>query len=89
MPTQEERITALEQTTREYRPVSQGFAYELTMVKELIVEQTGITQELRRDMDDVKGRLARIEERVTHIEMQMTHMGKQLDTIITLLRPSQ
>ncbi len=88
MPAQEERITMLERTTQEYRPVLQGFAYELTMVKGLIVEQTGITQELRQDMDDVKGRLARIEERVTRIETQMTHMGKQLDTIISLLRPS-
>ena len=81
MPTQEERITMLERTTQEYRPVLQGFAYEITMVKGLIVEQTGITQELRRDMDDVKGRLARIEE-------QMTLMRMQLDTIISLLRPS-
>ena len=81
MPTQEERITELERTTQEYRPVLQGFAYEITMVKGLIVEQTGITQELRRDMDDVKGRLARIEE-------QMTLMRMQLDTIISLLRPS-
>ncbi len=82
MPTQEERITTLEQTTREYRPVLQSFAYELTMVKGLIIDQTSITQELRRDMDDVKTRLARIEG-------QTTHMGKQLDTILTLLRPSQ
>jgi hypothetical protein len=82
MPTQEERVTALERTTQEYRPVLQGFAYEITMVKGLIVEQTGITQELRRDMDDVKGRLA-------HIEEQMVLMRQQLDTIISLLRPSQ
>ncbi len=33
MPTQEERIAALEQTTSEYRPVLQNFAYELSMVK--------------------------------------------------------
>ncbi len=78
----------LEQTTKEYRPVLQNFAYELTMVKGLIIEQTSITQELRRDMDDVKAQLTRVEERVTRIEMQMTHMGKQLDTILTLLRPS-
>jgi len=88
MPTQEERIIMLEQTTKEYRPVLQNFAYELTMVKGLIIEQTSITQELRRDMDDVKAQLTRVEERVTRIEMQMTHMGKQLDTILTLLRPS-
>ena len=54
MPTQEERITSLEQTTQEYRPVLQNFAYELSMVKGLIITQTGITQELRHEMTDVR-----------------------------------
>ena len=54
MPTQDERIMALEQTTQEYRPVLQNFAYEVALVKGLIVDQTGITQELRRDMYEVK-----------------------------------
>ena len=74
MPTQEERVTALEQTTREYRPVLQNFAYELTMVKGLMIDQTGITQELRHNMGDVQERLTRIEE--------------QLNTILALLKPS-
>ncbi len=74
MPTQEERLTALEQTTTEYRPVLQNIAYELTMVKGLTVDQIGITQELRQNMNDVKERLTRIEE--------------QLTTILTLLQPS-
>jgi hypothetical protein len=74
MPTQEERLTALEQTTREYRPVLQNFAYELTMVKGLIIDQTGITQELRQDMHEVKEQLTRIEI--------------QLNTILALLKPS-
>ncbi len=54
MPTQEERLTALEQTTMEYRPVLQNIAYELTMVKGLTIDQIGITQELRQNMSDVK-----------------------------------
>ena len=74
MPTQEERITALEKATQEYRPVLQNFAYELTMVKGLIIEQTGTTQELKRDASDIKERLTRIE--------------RQLDTILKLLSPS-
>ena len=74
MATPEERITTLERTTSEYRPVLQNFAYELSMVKGLIITQTDITRGLREDMDDVKERLARIE--------------RQLDTIITLLKPS-
>jgi len=43
-------------------------------VKGLIITQTEITQELRRDMNDVKTRLSRIED--------------QLHTILTLLSPS-
>jgi hypothetical protein len=73
MPTQEERLTALEQTTAEYRPVLQNIAYELTMVKGLTIDQIGITQELKRDMSDVKERLTRIEE--------------QLNMILALLKP--
>lgn len=57
MPTQEERLTALEQTTTEYRPVLQNIAYELTMVKGLTIDQIGITQELRQNMSDVQGTL--------------------------------
>ncbi len=51
MPTQEERITALERTTREYRPVLQNFAYELIMIKGLVTTQTDIAQELKEDMN--------------------------------------
>jgi len=74
MPTQEERLSTLEQTTAEYRPVLQNIAYELTMVKGLTIDQIGITQELKRNMSDVKERLTRIED--------------QLNTILTLLKPS-
>jgi hypothetical protein len=74
MPTQEEHITVLEQTTAEYRPVLQNIAYELIMVKGLTIDQVGISQELKRDMSKVK-------ERLTHIE-------EQLNIILTLLRPS-
>ena len=74
MPTQEERLTALEQTTAEYRPVLHNIAYELTMVKGLAIDQIGSTQELRQNMSDVKERLTRIEE--------------QLKMILALLKPS-
>ncbi len=74
MPTQEERLTALEQTTTEYRPVLQNIAYELPMVKGMTIDQIGITQELRQNMSDVKERLTRIEE--------------QLNTILAILKPS-
>ena len=67
MRTEEERLTALEQTTREYRPVLQNFAYELTLVKGLIITQTEITQELSRDMRDVK--------------LQLIHMDRHLETM--------
>ena len=74
MPTQEERLTVLEQTTAEYRPVLQNIAYELTMVKGLTIDQIGVTRELRQNISDVQERLTRIEE--------------QLNTILSLLKPS-
>lgn len=74
MTIQEERITALERATAEYRPVLQNIAYELTMVKGLTIDQVKNTQELRQSVDDFKEHLALIEE--------------QLNTILTLLRPS-
>ena len=74
MATQEERLTALEQTTMEYRPVLQNIAYELTMVKGLTIDQIRITQGLGQNMNDVQERLTRIEE--------------QLNTILALLKPS-
>lgn len=95
MSTQEERITFLEYTTREYKPVLTGISYEVTIVKGLIVEQTVITQELRRDMDDVKARLTRVESHIINLENHITRlddrmmrMEEKLDTILTLLKPS-
>ena len=67
MPTQEERLTALEQTTTEYRPVLQNIAYELTMVKGLTIDQIRITQGLGQNMNDVQERLTRIEEQLNTI----------------------
>jgi len=72
MRTEEERLTALEELTREYRPVLQNFSYELTMVKGLIVTQTEITQELSRDMRDVKLQSIRIER---HLEAMDQRIG--------------
>jgi chromosome segregation ATPase len=91
MPTQEERLTALEQTTAEYRPVLQNIAYELTMVKGLTIDQVRITQQLRQDMSDVKERLSRIEELrqdMSDVKERLSRIEEQLGTILTLLRPS-
>lgn len=78
MPTQEERLTALEQTTREYRPVLQNFAYELTMVKGLIVDQIGITQGLKQDTDEIKKHLNTIDTRLDRGEMLLTEVLARL-----------
>ncbi len=78
MPTQEERLIALEQTTREYRPVLQNFAYELTMVKGLIIDQTGITQELRQDIQQLR-------QDISEIGTRLDQMDTRLDRIETLL----
>lgn len=78
MPTQEERLIALEQTTREYRPVLQNFAYELTMVKGLIIDQTGITQELRQDISEIGKRLDQRDTRLDRIETLLTQILARL-----------
>ena len=78
MPTQEERLIALEQTTREYRPVLQNFAYELTMVKELIIDQTGTTQELRQDISEIGKRLDQTDTRLDRIETLLTQILARL-----------
>jgi hypothetical protein len=78
MASHEERITTLEQTTQEYRPILQNFAYELTMVKGLIIEQTGITQALRRDMNEVKSHLDTMDTRLDRIEILLGQIMKRL-----------
>jgi hypothetical protein len=78
MPTQEERIAALEQTTSEYRPVLHNFAYELSMVKGLIVTQTDITQQLGRDTNDIKKRLETIDTRLDRVEMMLNTILERL-----------
>ena len=78
MPTQEERLIALEQTTREYRPVLPNFAYELTMVKGLIIDQTGITQELRQDISEIGTRLDQTDTRLDRIETLLTQILARL-----------
>ena len=82
MPTQEERLMALEQTTREYRPVLQNFAYELTMVKGLIIDQTGITQELRQDISEISQELR---QDISEIGKRLDQTDTRLDRIETLL----
>jgi seryl-tRNA synthetase len=82
MPTQEERLIALEQTTREYRPVLQNFAYELTMVKGLIIDQTGITQELRQDISEIAQELR---QNISEIGKRLDQTDTRLDRIETLL----
>jgi hypothetical protein len=78
MPTQEDRLTALEQITREYRPVLQNFAYELTMVKGLIIDQTGVTQELRQDTSEVRKGLDQTGIRLDRIEALLTQILARL-----------
>ncbi len=79
MPTQEERLMALEQTTREYRPVLQNFAYELTMVKGLIIDQTGITQELRQDISEISQELKQdISEISQELRQDISEISQEL-----------
>lgn len=81
MATLEERITALERATAEYRPVLQSIAYELTMVKGIIIDQVSSTRELKQDVSQMKQDIGETKNQLTRIE-------EQLSTILTLLKPS-
>ena len=85
MPTQEERLLALEHTMSEFRPVLQDYSYELTMVKGLIVTQTSITQELRRDMDVVKKKLDEQARDIGHLEITLNEHTETLSDHTTRL----
>ena len=78
----------LEQTTREYRPVLQNFAYELTMVKGLIIDQTGITQEIKEEIGETRKQLNQMEKRLDRVETRLDRIEEQLTQILTLLKPS-
>jgi hypothetical protein len=84
VPAQEERITALEHTFKEYRPVLQSVAYELTMVKGIIMDQSSINHEVREDVSDIKERLTYIEKRLD----AMDRIEEKLNLILTFLKPS-
>nr|BBH95145.1 hypothetical protein KTA_33440 [Thermogemmatispora argillosa] len=73
MPTQEERLSLLEQTVAEYRPVLRDVVYELTIVKGLVTDQVRVTSTLSEQLRTVADRLA--------------HLEQQLDQILTLLHP--
>jgi predicted nucleic acid-binding Zn-ribbon protein len=85
MRTEEERLTALEELTREYRPVLQNFSYELTMVKGLIVTQTEITQELSRDMRDVKLQSIRIERHLETMDKRIETLERDMSALKTMV----
>jgi hypothetical protein len=86
MPTQGERITALERTTKEHRSTLQTLAYELTTVKGLITTQGDAIQDLKDDMEarfkqlveyhistenQIDTRFNRVETRLDKIEATM------------------
>lgn len=88
MPTQEERITLLEHITKEYKPVLKEFAYETTMVKGLILEQTIITQELKRDTTELRRDMDELRQGMGDVKTRLARIEEQLRQILTLLKPS-
>ncbi|WP_069806298.1 hypothetical protein [Thermogemmatispora onikobensis] len=73
MPTPEERLSLLEQTVAEYRPVLRDVVYELTIVKGLVTDQV-------RSSAAVQDQLRQIDHRLDRLEQQMSQ-------ILTLLQP--
>jgi septal ring factor EnvC (AmiA/AmiB activator) len=85
MPTQEERLIALEQLMSEFKPVLQDYSYESTMVKGLIVTQTSITQELRRDVNEVKKKLDGQSRDIRRLEIMLNDHTETLSDHTTRL----
>jgi uncharacterized coiled-coil protein SlyX len=73
LPTPEERLSLLEQTVAEYRPVLRDVVYELTIVKGLVTDQV-------RSSAAVQDQLRQIDHRLDRLEQQMSQ-------ILTLLQP--
>ncbi|RAQ97485.1 hypothetical protein [Thermogemmatispora tikiterensis] len=73
MPTQEERLSLLEQTVAEYRPVLRDVVYELTIVKGLVTDQV-------RSIAAVTDQLRQMDQRLDRLEQQMGQ-------ILSLLQP--
>jgi uncharacterized coiled-coil protein SlyX len=73
MPTPEERLSLLEQTVAEYRPVLRDVVYELTIVKGLVTDQV-------RSSAAVQDQLRQIDHRLDRLEQQMSQL-------LTLLQP--
>ena len=70
MPTQEERLTILERTIGEYRPVLRDITYELSMVKGIIIDQVKIVQELSQNASETNEHLETIDQHLDRLEAQ-------------------
>jgi hypothetical protein len=89
MSTQEERITALEQTTREHHLTLQNFTYDLVVLKELTITQINTTQELKEDIDASFKQLAdyqiktenQIDARFDQVDARFNQVDTRLDNI--------
>jgi chromosome segregation ATPase len=84
MPTQEERIVALEKTTREHRAALQTLAYDLTIVKGFVTAQGDAIQEIKDDIEASFKQLVayqiKIEEQIDTRFNQVDARFNQIDT---------
>jgi hypothetical protein len=76
MPTQEERIVALEKTTREHRAALQTLAYDLTIVKGFVTAQGDAIQEIK---DDIEASFKQLVAYQIKIEEQIDTRFNQVD----------
>src|SRR5579863_3245082 len=83
MSTHEERIAALEETISDQQSALQGFTYELTKVKGLIITQTEITLRLKRDTkelsQDMEASFKQLSTYLGTIETDITGIKTRLD----------
>ena len=96
MSTHEERIAALEQTTRNHRSVLQTFNYELTAVKELIQDvkddmngsfkqqvayQIKTEQEIDARFNKVDARFDQVDARFSQVDARFDQVDARLDQV--------
>jgi septal ring factor EnvC (AmiA/AmiB activator) len=87
LPTQEERLSLLEQTVAEYRPVLRDVVYELTIVKGLVTDQVRSSAAVQDQLRQINQRFAEQDRRFDAIDQRLDRLEQQMSQILTLLQP--
>jgi phosphoglycolate phosphatase-like HAD superfamily hydrolase len=94
MPTLEERLSLLEQTVAEYRPVLRDISHNETILLGMAVKHEELLREIRVTQAQILARLeaheqhfAAMDQRFDRLEHRFDRLEQQMSQILTLLRP--